>query len=300
MDIKVLQAKYEALAPVLTERSRRLWAATEALVLGHGGIALVARATGIAHSTISRGIQELKSGETLSPDRSRRPGGGRKRTIEKDWVSQTEGAKFWLQVLTELRNRGVSDIIIACVDGLTGFPEAIETAFPKTQVQLCIVHQVRNARSYVSYKDRKAVAADMKKIYKSAPLEEAEQHLASLGQTWNQRYPTIHRSWDRHWEQLTAFFAYPPEIRKVIYTTNAIESLNSSMRKDPEDPSCLPQRRGGDQADVSGPPEHRQALDTASERLEESTQSVCHHVRGPSAVTRTLTRGHLHKKPCRS
>jgi putative transposase len=147
------------------------------------------------------------------------------------WVSQTEGAKFWLQVLTELRNRGVSDIIIACVDGLTGFPEAIETAFPKTQVQLCIVHQVRNSLSYVSYKDRKAVAADMKKIYKSATLEEAEQHLASLGQTWNARYPTIHRSWDKHWEQLTAFFAFPPEIRKVIYTTNAIESLNSSMRK---------------------------------------------------------------------
>ena len=147
------------------------------------------------------------------------------------WVSQTEGAKFWLQVLTELRNRGVSDIIIACVDGLTGFPEAIETAFPKTQVQLCIVHQVRNSLSYVSYKDRKAVAADMKKIYKSATLEEAEQHLASLGQTWNARYPTIHRTWDKHWEQLTAFFAFPPEIRKVIYTTNAIESLNSSMRK---------------------------------------------------------------------
>ena len=147
------------------------------------------------------------------------------------WVSHTEGAKFWLQVLTELRNRGVSDIIIACVDGLTGFPEAIETAFPKTQVQLCIVHQVRNSLSYVSYKDRKAVAADMKKIYKSATLEEAEQHLASLGQTWNERYPTIHRSWDQHWEQLTAFFAFPPEIRKVIYTTNAIESLNSSMRK---------------------------------------------------------------------
>ena len=147
------------------------------------------------------------------------------------WVSQTEGAKFWLQVLTELRNRGVSDILIACVDGLTGFPEAIETAFPKTQVQLCIVHQVRNSLSYVSYKDRKAVAADLKKIYRSATLEEAEQHLATLGHSWNERYPTIHRSWDKHWEQLTAFFAYPPEIRKVIYTTNAIESLNSSMRK---------------------------------------------------------------------
>ena len=147
------------------------------------------------------------------------------------WVSPTEGAKFWLQVLTELRNRGVTDILIACVDGLTGFPEAIETAFPQTQVQLCIVHQVRNGLNYVSYKDRKAVAADLKKIYKSATIEEAEEHLAALGQTWNERYPTIYRSWDKHWEQLTGFFAYPPEIRKVIYTTNAIESLNSSMRK---------------------------------------------------------------------
>jgi putative transposase len=147
------------------------------------------------------------------------------------WVSQTEGAKFWLQVLTELRNRGVADILIACVDGLTGFPEAIETAFPKTQVQLCIVHQVRNSLAYVSYKDRKAVAADLKKIYRSATLEEAAGHLETFGQAWNERYPTIHRSWDKHWEQLTAFFAYPPEIRKVIYTTNAIESLNSSMRK---------------------------------------------------------------------
>ena len=147
------------------------------------------------------------------------------------WVSPTEGAKFWLQVLTELRNRGVSDILIACVDGLSGFPEAIETAFPKTQVQLCIVHQVRNCLTYVSYKDRKAVAADLKRIYGAATIEEAEEHLAALGETWNERYPTIHRSWDQHWEQLTAFFAFPPEIRKVIYTTNAIESLNASMRK---------------------------------------------------------------------
>ena len=125
----------------------------------------------------------------------------------------------------------MSDILIACVDGLSGFPEAIETAFPKTQVQLCIVHQVRNCLTYVSYKDRKAVAADLKRIYGAATIEEAEEHLAALGETWNERYPTIHRSWDQHWEQLTAFFAFPPEIRKVIYTTNAIESLNASMRK---------------------------------------------------------------------
>ena len=176
------------------------------------------------------GLADLAGGG--DPEQGHLPGAGRRpewregvaRSVgESDRGGQNSGCK----VLTELRHRGVGDIIIACVDGLTGFPEAIETAFPHTQVQLCIVPQVRNALSYVSYKDRKAVAADLKKIYQSAPLEEAEQQLTSLGQTWNERYPTIHRSWD----QLTAFFAYPPKIRKVIYTTNAIESLHRSMRK---------------------------------------------------------------------
>ena len=147
------------------------------------------------------------------------------------WLSQTEGAKFWLQVLTELKNRGVQDLLITCVDGLTGFPEAIETVYPQAQVQLCIVHQVRHSLKYVSYKDRKPVAADLKKIYKAATVEEAETNLASFAETWDERYPIIHRSWASNWERLTPFFAYPPEIRKVIYTTNAIESLNSSMRK---------------------------------------------------------------------
>lgn len=147
------------------------------------------------------------------------------------WLSQQEGAKFWLQVLTELKNRGVQDLLIACVDGLSGFPEAIETVFPQTQVQLCIVHQVRNSLSYVSYKDRKPVAAELKKIYRADTLEEAEEHLVAFGETWDERYPMIRRSWDKHWEQLTPFFAYPREIRKVIYTTNAIESINSSLRK---------------------------------------------------------------------
>ena len=147
------------------------------------------------------------------------------------WLSQQEGAKFWLQVLTELKNRGVQDLLIACVDGLSGFPEAIETVFPQTQVQLCIVHQVRNSLSYVSYKDRKPVAAELKKIYRADTLEEAEEHLVAFGETWDERYPMIRRSWDKHWEQLTPFFAYPREIRKVIYTTNAIESMNSSLRK---------------------------------------------------------------------
>ena len=147
------------------------------------------------------------------------------------WLSHQEGAKFWLQVLTELKNRGVQDLLVVCIDGLTGFPEAIETVFPQAQVQLCIVHQVRNSLSYVNYKDRKPVAAGLKKIYQSATLGEAEEQLTAFAQIWDERYPMIRRSWEKHWEQLTPFFAYPPEIRKVIYTTNAIESMNSSLRK---------------------------------------------------------------------
>ena len=151
-------------------------------------------------------------------------------------------------------------------------------------MQLCIVHQVRNSLSYVSYKDRKAVAADLKKIYKSATIEETEQHLAALGQTWNARYPTIHRSWDKHWEQLTGFFAYPPEIRKVIYTTNAIESLNSSMRKILKVRRAFPNDEVATKLMYLAPQKHRQTLDTASEGLEEPTQSVCHYVRRSSTL----------------
>jgi transposase-like protein len=151
-------------------------------------------------------------------------------------------------------------------------------------VQLCIVHQVRNSLSYVSYKDRKAVAADLKKIYKSATIEETEQHLAALGQTRDARYPTIHRSWDKHWEQLTGFFAYPPEIRKVIYTTNAIESLNSSMRKILKVRRAFPNDEVATKLMYLAPQKHRQTLDTASEGLEEPTQSVCHYVRRSSTL----------------
>ena len=147
------------------------------------------------------------------------------------WVSQNEGAKFWLQVLTELKNRGVQDLFIACVDGLPGFEEAITSIYPQAQVQLCIVHMVRNSLKYVTYKDRKAVAADLKAIYRAATIEEAEQHLANFAQTWDEKYAPISRAWHQQWERVTPFFAYPPEIRKVIYTTNAIASLNSSIRK---------------------------------------------------------------------
>ena len=147
------------------------------------------------------------------------------------WLSETEGAKFWLSVLTELQNRGVQDIIIAAVDGLTGFPEAINTVFPKTQVQLCIVHMVRNSLKYVSYKDRKSVAADLKRIYQSITVEEATLELNAFAEKWDSRYPSIAKSWITHWENVIPLFCYPDEIRKIIYTTNAIESLNSVIRK---------------------------------------------------------------------
>jgi len=147
------------------------------------------------------------------------------------WIAQTEGAKFWLQVVTELKNRGVSDIFIACVDGLKGFPEAIETVFPKTEVQLCIVHLVRHSLNYVGWKQRKEVAADLKTIYTAATEVEAEAKLAEFAAKWDAKFPMIAKSWRANWTRVIPFFAHPPEIRKVIYTTNAIESLNMSLRK---------------------------------------------------------------------
>ena len=147
------------------------------------------------------------------------------------WLAETEGAKFWLSVLTELQNRGLDDIFIAAVDGLTGFPEAINSVYPQTKIQLCIVHMVRNSLKFVSWKDRKAVAADLKKIYRSLTVDEAEQELAAFAETWDAKYPSISQSWQRHWPNLITLFDYPDDIRKVIYTTNAIESLNSVIRK---------------------------------------------------------------------
>jgi transposase-like protein len=147
------------------------------------------------------------------------------------WMAETEGAKFWLSVLTELQNRGLKDIFIAAVDGLKGFPEAINTVYPLTKIQLCIVHMVRNSLKFVSWKDRKAVAADLKKIYSSLTEEGAEQELSVFAETWDTKFPSISQSWRRHWPNLITLFDYPDDIRKVIYTTNAIESVNSVIRK---------------------------------------------------------------------
>jgi putative transposase len=156
------------------------------------------------------------------------------------WASDAEGAKFWMGVVTELKNRGVQDIFIACVDGLKGFPEAIEAVFPQTQVQLCMVHLVRHSLSYVSHRDRKQVAEDLKGIYQAATLEEAEHQLNEFEQKWAATYPVIARSWRANWARVVPMFGYPGEIRRAVYTTNTIESLNMTLRKVSKNRSVLP------------------------------------------------------------
>jgi putative transposase len=147
------------------------------------------------------------------------------------WISQNEGAKFWLSVLTDLKNRGVEEMLIVCVDGLNGFGEAIRTVYPRAKVQQCIVHMVRSSLRYVSWKDRKNLCNDLKKIYTARTLQEAEIALEAFASRWDSRYPSISQSWINAWENITTFFAYPEDIRKVIYTTNSIESLNMTFRK---------------------------------------------------------------------
>jgi len=146
------------------------------------------------------------------------------------WVSENEGAKFWLSVLTELKSRGVQDILIACVDGLKGFPEAIAAEYPETRIQLCIVHMLRGSLKYVSWKDYKKVTTDLKEVYQATTEAQALKALENFGITWNSQYPQIAKSWTNNWVNLRTIFDYPPEIRKAIYTTNAIESLNSGIR----------------------------------------------------------------------
>lgn len=154
---------------------------------------------------------------------------------EKDvlglWTSSNEGAKFWLGVLTELKNRGVKDVLIACIDGLKGFPQAVEAVFPEARVQLCIVHLVRASLNYVNWKERKQVAADLKSIYRAATERQAEQELTEFIAKWGDRYQAIGKLWKENWERVIPFFQFPPDVRRVIYTTNAVESLHMSLRK---------------------------------------------------------------------
>jgi transposase-like protein len=147
------------------------------------------------------------------------------------WLSPNEGAKFWLSCLTDLRNRGLNDVFVACIDGLSGFAEAVHAAYPQTQVQLCIVHLVRAALRYVSSADSQAVASGLKAIYQAATVDEAEQALTAFAQAWDGKYPTIGKQWRAKWTDVITLFDFPPPIRRAIYTTNAIESVNSVIRK---------------------------------------------------------------------
>ncbi len=156
------------------------------------------------------------------------------------WLADTEGAKFWMSVLTDIKNRGTEDILIACMDGLTGFPEAVKAVFPDTHIQHCIVHMIRNSTKFVSYKDLKAVCRDLKEVYSAINAESGHEALEEFGRKWNDKYPMIQASWERNWNDLTEFFNYPKDIRKAIYTTNAIESLNFSLRKVTKNKSSFP------------------------------------------------------------
>lgn len=156
------------------------------------------------------------------------------------WIAKNEGAKFWLSIITELKNRGVEQIYIACVDGLKGFTEAINSVFPQTIVQLCIVHMVRNSLNYVPWKDRKLVAADLKAIYSAANAQSAELALAAFRDKWDNKYPTIGDIWQRNWQGIIPFLSFPDDIRKAIYTTNAIEAINRQIRKIIKSKGCFP------------------------------------------------------------
>ena len=156
------------------------------------------------------------------------------------WISENESASFYASICSDLKNRGVSDIFIACHDNLTGLSEAITSIFPKTKNQLCIVHQIRNSCKFVPYKDRKEVCADLKKIYGAVNLDDAEYAKEEFAQKWNKKYPNILKSWERNWTELTTFFEYPEEIRRIIYTTNAVESYHRAVRKFTKSKSIFP------------------------------------------------------------
>lgn len=156
------------------------------------------------------------------------------------WLADTEGAKFWMSVLTDIKNRGTEDILIACMDGLTGFPDAVKAVFPDTHIQHCIVHMIRSSTKFVSYKDLKAVCHDLKSVYSAVNAQSGHEALENFGKKWNSKYPMIQASWERNWNDLSEFFNYPEEIRRAIYTTNAIESLNFSLRKITRNKSSFP------------------------------------------------------------
>lgn len=164
-----------------------------------------------------------------------------KKDILGHWIGDgSEGANFWLEVITDLRNRGVKDILIACVDGLTGFSDAIHSIYPDSQVQRCIIHQIRNSLKYVSWKDKDAFMVDLRQVYQASTLEEADLKLATFHDNWAKRYSIAVKSWENNWHELSTFFQYTPEIRKIMYTTNALESYNRQLRKVTKTKSVFP------------------------------------------------------------
>ena len=156
------------------------------------------------------------------------------------WIGENESAKYWLSVLNELKTRGIEDILIACTDNLTGFADAISAVYPKADLQHCIIHQIRNSTKYVSYKDIKALMADLKKVYRATTEQQASDNLEDFREKWSGKYPKIYESWKRNWGNLSTYFAYPPEIRKIIYTTNQIENFNRQLRKVSKAKSIFP------------------------------------------------------------
>ena len=154
-----------------------------------------------------------------------------KKDILGIYVQESEGANFWLNILTDLKNRGVNDILIACVDGLKGFPEAINSIFPNTEIQLCVIHQIRNSLKYIASKNQKEFMADLKLVYKANTKEFAEEKLLELDEKWGNKYPAVLRSWQNNWDNLSSYFKFPDEIRRLIYTTNAVEGFHRQVRK---------------------------------------------------------------------
>lgn len=202
------------------------------------------------------------------------------------WIENTEGAKFWLKVFNDLKTRGVEDILIAVTDGLKGMGDALEAVFPATTLQTCIVHLIRNSLDYASWKDRKDLAAAIKPIYKAVSAEAAECALNAFEQgAWGRKFPTVTAAWRRAWDKVIPFFAFPPEVRRVIYTTNCHRKRQRQAAKNHQNPRPFPQRRGGHQVDLAGPAQHHGRLGTGLTTLEGGHESVCH------PVPRTLCQG---------
>ncbi|MEZ5484160.1 MAG: transposase [Lysobacteraceae bacterium] len=197
------------------------------------------------------------------------------------WIENTEGAKFWMRVFNDLKTRGVDDILIGVADGLKGFPEALEAVFPATTLLTCIVHLIRNSLDYASWKDRKALAAAIKPIYTAPTAEAAEAELDAFeAGPWGERFPTVVAAWRRAWTRVVPFFAFPPDVRRVIYTTNAIERA-CAPAQDHQDPRPFSQRRRSDQTDLAGPAQHHRRMEPCQPRLEGGDEPVRDNLRRP-------------------